>query len=78
LKKELDDARSQNGADGGELETPNQLISERTKIKFTKLYRAYERERRLRKELEGNLVQAEEQRDHFANDLKERNKSQDS
>ncbi len=48
----------------------NELIAEKTKRKFTRLYRAYERERSIRKGLETNLVQAEEQRDQIACEMK--------
>ncbi len=40
-------------------------IDQATKQKFTKLYRAYERERKLRKQSEQFLVDAEEQRDQL-------------
>ncbi len=43
----------------------NAAIDLATKQKFTKLYRAYERERKLRKESEQFLVDAEEQRDQL-------------
>ena len=78
LKKELDDARAQVGPNDGKSESPSELISDKTKTKFTQLYRAYERERQLREELEVNLEQAEEQRDQVANELREWKKNQNS
>jgi hypothetical protein len=76
LQSELEESRNslettlKEAATGDEDEAPKDVISHKTKRKFTKLYRAYKRERRLRKELELSLVQAEEQRDQVASDLR--------
>ncbi len=46
-------------------------VDESTKRKFTKLYRAYKKERKLRKQVDANLQQAEEQRNQIATELRQ-------
>ena len=59
------------GSMGQAGEKAQDVLSKRTKRKFTKLFRAYEKEKKLRSESKQHLVQAEEQRDQVSATLRQ-------